>query len=458
MAPVTGNESTQMSGVPFSLEAEQSVLGAILVKSECIETVLNILKPDYFYLPQHKSIFSSMITMFTGGSGNIDPVVLADVLTKEGVYDKTGGREYLLKLSQSVPSVANVESYARIVRDKYYLRTLITIAGEISENAVSENGTAEQILDNAEQQIYNLRQGKETTGPAKLSEIIVNEVYDKLTKLTSPEKDQFKGISSGFSTLDDYTTGLNKSDLILIGARPAMGKTSFALNLARNVSVLARKKILFFSLEMSKMQLAERILASDARIESQKMRTGELTEDEWLRLAAATQLLSDVEFYIDDTASITVPEMKSRIRRLKNVDAIFIDYLGLMQSGKRTENRVQEVSEITRGLKMLAKDMNIPVICCAQLSRATEVKGKSHKPQLADLRESGSIEQDADIVMFLYREVYYKNEKDPEEAEQVDANATELIIAKNRHGKTGSVKLHFESEYTLFSVLDEEEI
>lgn len=449
--------STEYDGLnmPFSLEAEQSVLGSVLMKPECLELVLGILKPECFYLPQHKAIFASMITMFSGGAGTIDPVLLADALTKDGVYDRAGGRTYLLQLSQSVPSTANVESYAQIVREKYYLRTLINISKDTIDHAVDGQGSASQILDQAEQRIYDIRQGRENGAPTKISEIIINEVYDKLNKLNSPDREQYKGIPSGFSTLDKLTTGMNKSDLILIGARPAMGKTSFALNLARNVSLMARKKVVFFSLEMGKAQLAERLLASEAGISSTKLRTGELEKDEWIRLGSAAEQFNDVELYLDDTASITVPEIKSRIRRMKNVDMILIDYLGLMQSGKRTENRVQEVSEITRGLKMLAKDMNIPVVCCAQLSRGTEARGKSHRPQLADLRESGSIEQDADIVMFLYREVYYANEKEPEQSDEIDPNATELIVAKNRHGAVDTIKLHFEADFTRFTVLDE---
>ncbi len=273
-------------------------------------------------------------------------------------------------------------------------------------------------------------------------------------KLTGDDKEQFKAIPSGFGMLDKYITGLNKSDFILIGARPAMGKTSFALNLAQNVTMLAKKKCLFFSLEMTKEQLAERLLAAHAGVPSQKLKTGELTDDEWVRLGNAAGDYEDVELYLDDTASITVPEIKSRVRRLKNVDIIIIDYLGLIQSATKKENRVQEVSEITRNLKMLAKDLNIPVVCCAQLSRGTEGRGKSHKPQLSDLRESGSIEQDADIVMFLYREDYYRNEVDEDKQDEIDANLTELIVAKNRHGAVGSIEMTFDKEFTRFRSIE----
>ena len=274
--------------------------------------------------------------------------------------------------------------------------------------------------------------------------------------LSGEEKGQYMGIPSGFYNLDKCITGLNKSDFILIGARPAMGKTSFALNLAHNVTMKAKKKCVFFCLEMSKMQLAERLLASQAGINAKKFRTGELTREEWVQLANAAEQFENAELYIDDTSSITVPEIKSRVRKLRDVDMIIVDYLGLIQGSGRTENRVQEVSQITRSLKMLAKDLNIPVVVCAQLSRGTEGRGKSHRPQLADLRESGSIEQDADIVMFLYREAYYDNERSAEEQEEIDNSLTELIVAKNRHGETGTIKLAFDSEFTRFRAVDED--
>lgn len=440
--------------LPYNLEAEQSVLGSILIEPKCMEDVLMHLKPDSFYLPQHQQIFAAMVSMFTGSNGAIDPVLIADVLAKDGVYDLSGGKEYLLQLAQSVPSTANVESYAKIVKEQYYLRTLILVSQEIIEDASSAAGSASSILDSAEQKIYDIRQGKEVNGPSKISDVIVNGVYDKLNKLTGENKEDYKGIPTGFGLLDKYITGLNKSDFILIGARPAMGKTSFALNLAQNVSMIAKKKTVFFSLEMTKEQLAERLLASQAGVTSQKFRTGELTNDEWVRIGNAAGQFKDVELYLDDTSSITVPEIKSRVRRLKNVDVIIIDYLGLVQSATRKENRVQEVSEITRNLKMMAKDLNIPVICCAQLSRGTEGRGKSHKPQLSDLRESGSIEQDADIVMFLYREEYYKNEVSEEKQDEIDDSMTELIVAKNRHGQTGTIELSFDKEFTRFRSVD----
>lgn len=440
--------------LPYSLEAEQAVLGAVLLDPECMEDVVNRVKQDYFYLPQHRVIFASMMSMYTGSKAKIDPVVIADILVKEGQYDLAGGREYLITLRDSVPSTANVETYAKIVEEQYYLRSLIATSQEIIEQASGGGADASMLLDSAEQKIYDIRQGKDVSGPKKVSDVIVNGVYDRLFKLTGDDKEQFKAIPSGFGMLDKYITGLNKSDFILIGARPAMGKTSFALNLAQNVSMIAKKKCVFFSLEMTKEQLAERLLAARAGVPSQKLRTGELTDDEWVRLGNAAGDYEKVELYLDDTSSITVPEIKSRVRRLRNVDIIIIDYLGLIQSAVRKENRVQEVSEITRNLKMLAKDLNIPVICCAQLSRGTEGRGKSHKPQLSDLRESGSIEQDADIVMFLYREDYYRNEADEDKQDDIDANLTELIVAKNRHGATGSIEMTFDKEFTRFRSIE----
>lgn len=452
MADAILNSSTSM---PFNFEAEQSVLGSILIDPEspkCMEIAVSEINADAFYLPQHKAIFSSMMLMYTA-SKPIDPVIIADSLTKDGHYDTAGGRDYLMELAQSVPSTANIEHYVRIVKEKFYLRSLVTVSNEIIDLATSEVD-ASSILDRAEQLIYNIRQGKEKNGPTKVSEVIVQDVFTKLSQITGEDKEKYKGIPSGFGMLDKYLTGLNKSDLILIGARPAMGKTSFALNLAQNISMTARKKCVVFSLEMTKEQLAERLLSSQAGVESQKLKTGELTTDEWVRLGNAAGQFNDVELYLDDTSSITVPEIKSRIRRMKNVDCIIIDYLGLISSAGKKENRVQEVSEITRNLKMMAKDLNIPVICCAQLSRGTEGHGKNHKPQLADLRESGSIEQDADIVLFLYREDYYRNDVSEDKQDDIDANKTELIVAKNRHGATGSIELTFDKEFTRFRSVD----
>lgn len=443
-----------INSTPYNLEAEQSVLGSILIDNSCMNEASLYLVPDSFYLPQHKAIFSAMYSMFSNNNGAIDPVIIADALVKEGTYDLAGGRDYLALLASNVPSTANIEKYALIVQEQYYLRKLIDVSNGIISDASEGLDSASKILDSAEQRIYDIRQGKTGKGPEIISKVISEQVFTDLKNRTGEHKEDYLGIPTGFGLLDKYITGLNKSDFILIGARPAMGKTSFALNLAQNLTMGAKKKCIFFSLEMTKEQLAERILASQAGIESQKFRTGDLSDDEWIRLGNALKMFNDVQLYLDDKSSITVPEMKSIIRRERNVDCVIIDYLGLIQSAVHKENRVQEVSEITRNLKMMAKDLNIPVICCAQLSRGTEGRGKQHTPQLSDLRESGSIEQDADIVMFLYRPDYYRNEVDEEKRDEIDENLTELIIAKNRHGGVGTVKLRFDKEFTRFRSID----
>ncbi len=448
--------SLENINMPFSLEAEQAVLGSILVDPACLPQAAVYINPESFYLPQHSAIFAAMLTIDSTGA-KIDPLVVLDMLVQQGVYDNAAGRNYLFELAQMVPSTSNIEMYARIVREKHFIRTLISISSETIEEAVAGEETADTLLDNAEQKIYNIRQGKTTNAPSKLKDIIVNNVYDTLKKITGEDREQYKGFTTGYSDLDKILTGLNRSDLILIGARPAMGKTSFALNLARNVAAVGKRKVLFFSLEMTKEQLAMRVLGTEARVSSKKMRNGQISNDEWIRLGKATCALNDCELYFDDTSSITVPEMKAKTRRLGGVECVIIDYLGLIKGSTRTENRVQEVSEITRNLKMMAKDLNIPIICCAQLSRGTEGRGKSHRPQLSDLRESGSIEQDADIVMMLYRPDYYKGEKDDSEPvpeEQVDVNKAEVIVAKNRHGETGTVEFAFDGEHTLFVQLE----
>lgn len=435
----------------FSIEAEQAVLGSILMDPGCVSAVQVILSADDFYLPQHRAIFNAIATIDASG-GKIDPLMVLDILVKDKVYDSAAGKNYLFQLSQSVPSTANVESYAKIVKEKFYIRSLINASREIIDDASTQDTSAEVLLESAEQKIYNIRQGRKTNGPSKIGDIIVGEVFTTLQHLTSPEKDQYKGYPTGYSDLDRVLTGLHKSDLILIGARPAMGKTSFALNLARNVAVIGKRRTLMFSLEMTKEQLAMRVLATEARVNSAKMRTGELDNEDWQRLSIATNALSSVELYFDDTSSITVPEMKARIRRLRDVECVIIDYLGLIRPAGRVENRVQAVSEITRELKLMAKDLAIPVIVCAQLSRGTEGRGGSHRPQLADLRESGSIEQDADIVLMLYRPDYYSNDEDQDDddgAQQI-ANKAEIIVAKNRHGPTDTVEMIWDADHTLF--------
>ncbi|MBE6802901.1 MAG: replicative DNA helicase [Ruminococcaceae bacterium] len=437
--------------LPYSLETEQAVIGSVLINPECVSVVLSNIKPDYFYLPQHKSIMEAIVILDTLGS-RIDALTILDKLSSDSSFDMESGKNYLFQLAQIVPSAANVENYCKIVKEKYFLRSLITISKETIDSAVDGGAEADKILDAAEQKIYDIRKGKTTGALQKLSDVISAEVYPNLVNITSENADEFKGIPMGFSKIDEITSGLNRSDLILIGARPAMGKTSFALNIARNVSMTG-KKVIFFSLEMSNEQLAARVLSTEARVESNKLRSGDISSEEWVRLAEATDRLTRCNLYFDDTASITVPEIKSKIKRAKDVDCIIIDYLGLMESAKKKENRVQEVTEITRSLKMLAKDLKIPVVVCAQLSRGPEKNGKSsNRPMLSDLRDSGSIEQDADIVMMLYREGYYKNSA--QNADEIDMTQADVDIAKNRHGATERVKLHWDAQYTLFSTLE----
>lgn len=439
--------------MPWSIDAEQAVLGSILVDPSSLNIVAAHLRPEMFYQKQHNDIFASMIMLDSLGK-TIDPIVILDYLVEHGIFDNASGKKYLFELSQNVPSTENVEQYAKIVKEKYYLRSLIDFSSETIKGCVDQEMTANELLDNAEQKIYNIRQGKTKDDPAKLSDVIQEEVFPKLSKLTGEDKELYKGYTTGFSELDNILTGLNRSDLIIVGARPAMGKTSFALNVARNVSMIAKRKTLVFSLEMTNEQLASRVLGTEARVSSMKMRTGQLSADDFVRLGSATKALHDAELYFDDTSSITVPEMKAKIRRLGGVECVIIDYLGLIQGSTKAENRVNEVSEITRSLKNMAKDLNIPIICCCQLSRGTEARGKSHKPQLADLRESGSIEQDADIVMMLYREDYYKGEKEDDEkssdSSNSEINTVSVLVVKNRHGSVGQVDFAWDGEHTLF--------
>lgn len=439
--------------VPYSVEAEQAVLGSILIAPESLNDIATSIKTEYFYIPQHRDIYAALSSMYELNQ-SIDFVSLLEKLKRDGVYDEAGGKAYITQLAQNVPSAANVLTYVSIMRERYYARALMTVAQGIIKDINENSADSGALLDKAEQHIYEIRSGREVSGLTHIRQVIETETYDRLAKMADPEtREDFIGVPCGIGELDRMITGLNKSDLIILGARPGMGKTSFALNLARNVAVNAGKTVCFFSLEMTRDQLAQRMLSSEAGIKSEKLRTGDLTPDEWTRLAQAGASLSETQIYFDETSNITVPEMKAKLRRMKKVDLAVIDYLGLMKSGKSLENRVQEVSEITRNLKIMAKELKIPVICCAQLSRGTEVKGKSHRPALSDLRESGSIEQDADIVLFLYRETYYDSEKADGE-DHGDPNAAECIVAKNRHGEIGTVKMHWDGQFTRFTSVD----
>ena len=433
--------------LPYSAEAEQSVLGSILLDSDCLARVMDILPSgEFFHLSVHREIYSTMLELFTL-SKPVDLITILDRL--KGKKDITDGdtKSYLMQLAEIVPSISRVEEYARIVRDKYLTRSLIVASREIIDDAGHPVDEVSKLIDSAEQRIFDIRDGKSTKGLEPISDVIL-ETFDRLDMLNSDESELYKGIPTGIGLLDNVITGLNRSDLILLAARPGMGKTSFALNIAKHVAMKCKRKVAFFSLEMTKEQLASRLLSMEALISGTTLRTGKLSSEEWVRLIEAGDVLSKSQIYLDDTPGITVPEIKAKLRRLKNVDLVLIDYLQLMSASRRIDNRVQEISEITRNLKILAKEFMVPVVTLSQLSRASEQRAE-HKPQLSDLSDSGSIEQDADIVLFLYREDYYKtNENDSDDA---DKNSGECIVAKNRHGETRSVPLHWQGEFMRFT-------
>lgn len=435
--------------MPYSPEAEQAVLGAIILDSTVFDKVVDYIKsPEYFYVALHKLIFMQMQEMINFGAA-IDFVTLLEKLKQNKAFDEATGKTYLMDLANNCPSISNAEAYAKVIADKYNIRRLITASREIIDDASAGDEEPSILIDSAEQKIFDIRKGNEKSGLERINSVIL-QTFDRLDALNSETDDSMKPISTGIGDLDRVITGLNRSDLILLAARPGMGKTSFALNIARNAACTSKKTVAFFSLEMSKEQLASRLLSTEALISGTKLRTGKLNDEEWSRLIPASDVLSKAELYLDDTPGITITEMKSRLRRLRNLDLVVIDYLQLMGSGRRIDNRVQEISEITRNLKILAKEMNVPVITLSQLSRASEQR-TDHRPQLSDLRDSGSIEQDADIVLFLYREGYYSEKSAEQAAPTADMNSGECIVAKNRHGEAKSVKLHWQGEFMRFT-------
>ena len=428
--------------LPHSIEAEQSVLGAIISDPSVLSDVMELIKPEYFYNDQHKALYTIMLQM---NSINlpVDIVTVLNEAEKQHIFENPAeGRRYLAEIGNMLPSTANVQSYCKIVADKYFLRSLSYVARTILEDVQSGERDAQLLLDAAEQKIYDIRQGRDVRGLIPLSEAIA-EAYDRLGKISGPDKEKYVGARTGFTLLDSITSGLNKSDLIIIAARPGMGKTSFAMNIATNVARRFEKEVVTFNLEMSKEQLATRILSTEALVESNNLRNGRISGDDWVKLATSAGYLSSLPLYIDDTASMTVQNMKAKLRRVKNLGLVIIDYLQLMESTSRSDNRVTVISEITRQLKVMAKELNVPVILLSQLSRAVESRNDK-RPMLSDLRESGSIEQDADIVLFLYRDAYYNKESQKQ-------NVSECIVAKNRHGETGSVELIWDGQFTRFS-------
>jgi replicative DNA helicase len=429
--------------MPFSMEAEQALLGSILIDPACLDST-TASRSD-FYLPEHAEIFTAMQKMYIE-SRSIDVVTLIDTLTQSGTYDEAGGRSYLTVIAGAVPTASNAEEYAKIVRDKATLRRIIESADNIAEAAYSGE-SAESVSELAESSFAGIADSRERRDFVPIQEGIL-QVYKTLNNLRDdPEK--YRGVSTGFPVLDSVIIGMSRSDLILVGARPGMGKTSFVMNIASHAAQKTEKTVVVFSLEMSSEQLVNRMLCSEACIPSYVMRTGELTTEQSTALAHASSRLSETKIVIDDTPGISVAQMRSRLRRVKDLGLVVIDYLQLMQSDTQTANRVQEVGEISRGLKLLAKELDVPVICCAQLSRSPESR-PDKRPMLSDLRESGSIEQDADVVMFLYRDEYYdKNDKN-DKNDKSDGAVAEVIVAKNRHGSLDNVKLGWIGPYTKF--------
>jgi len=433
--------------MPFSLEAEQAVLGSILIDPACMDRLAGIISRDDFYMTEHAEIYSAMQSMYMT-SKNIDVVTLINELVTLGTYDEAGGREYLKLVAEAVPTSANAADYAQIIRDKAILRQLIEAGESITEAAYIGDDTVGNLVEYAESQVFRIAEGRENKNFVHIRDALV-QVYAHLKDLKE-NPDASRGMPTGYTKLDNVIVGMGNADLVLIGARPGMGKTSFAMNIATAAAEKTGKVVCVFNLEMSADQLANRMLSSEAQIDSFKLRSGQLEPEDWEAIAYASNRLSEMDILIDDTPGITVTGMKSKLRRVKNLGLVVIDYLQLMQGDSHNENRVQEVADISRGLKLLAKELGVPVICCAQLSRGPENR-PDKRPMLSDLRDSGAIEQDADIVLFLYRDEYYKDET-PEQS------VAEVIVAKNRHGSLEKVKLGWIGRFTKFTNLADEEI
>ena len=442
--------------MPVSVEAEQALLGSIIVSADAFDKVSGMINVDDFYVAEHKHIYTALLSMYAK-SKTIDVVTLVNALVEQGDRDEAGGIQYISLLAGSVPSAANVKDYARIVKDKAILRRLISVCDEISAEAYSEAEEVRNIIDSAEQKIFDISHNNDTKEFRHIRDVLQN-VYKDIENL-SDTKGAVTGTKTGFSGLDRMLVQMGKGDLIIVGARPGMGKTSFALNIATNVAKATKKSVAIFSLEMSAEQLVTRIISSEALVDSRSLRTGDLRSEDWNNIVDVITTLSGSDIYIDDTSAITSTEMKSKLRRLPNLGLVVIDYIGLMQSTSNTDNRAQQVGEISRNLKIMAKDFGIPIICAAQLNRGTESRpGAGKRPTLADLRDSGSIEQDADIVLFLYRDEYYKDisGSQGDDAAAESANTAEVIVAKNRHGSVGNVKMGWIGQFTKFRTLEED--
>ncbi|MDD5932449.1 MAG: replicative DNA helicase [Oscillospiraceae bacterium] len=433
--------------MPHSLEGEQAVLGSMLIDPGCVKDVMDKLRPSDFYLRQNREIFETIYSMFSYAKP-IDGITVCGEMQKAGLYDENTTRSYLAQLMEITPTSANVMEYVEIVRSKALLRGVAQAASEITAMVQEGVGEAGEILEAAEQKIYAIRRGQSAQDMVPLRQVLP-DVLDRLSEMSESE-DHLPGLSTGLSAVDQKITGLNRSDLILLAARPGMGKTSMALNMALNVARSSKRTVAIFSLEMSREQLAMRLLSSEALVENTRLKTGNLREADWEKIAEAATILNRLDVRIDDNPLLTVADMNAKCRRLDDLALVVIDYLQLMTSagGKSGggENRQQVVSDMSRMLKLMAKELDVPVICLSQLSRANE-KRDDKRPMLSDLRESGSIEQDADIVLFLYRDDYYNEDSEKH-------NVAECIVAKNRHGETGKVELRWMPEYTTFSTLD----
>lgn len=431
---------------PHSAEAEQSVLGSMLIDSRCINDVIGLLRPDDFYLQVNRDIYETIYEMFSY-SQVIDPVTVLDKMRERAVFDENNSTKYIMQLMEITPTAANVKQYARIVRDKALLRKLSDAASEILDTVYDGGGTASDVLEAAEKKIYALRRGNTSDSLEHIGTILL-KVFDRLTELSEAGSD-ISGLSTGLHDLDRFISGLNNSDLMLLAARPGMGKTSMALNIALNVAKKYPKRtVVFFSLEMSKTQLVTRLISNESFVDNKKLTTGQISVDEWSKIGIASSALAQTDLRVDDNPAVTVAEMNAKCRRIDDLALVVIDYLQLMTaSGNKTnysgENRQQVVADISRSLKIMAKELNVPILCLSQLSRANENR-QDKRPMLSDLRESGAIEQDADEVMFIYRDDYYnENSEEP--------NVAELIVAKNRHGETGTIKLQWLPQFTTFA-------
>ena len=434
--------------MPHNVEAEHAVLGAILIDARCLPEVVELLKPEDFYLRQNQEIFQTIYSMFAL-SKTIDPVTVLNQMRQDGTYQEGVTREYFFQLMEVTPTSENAVDYAKIVKDRSVLRQIGAAASSMTEMVTSGQGSSAEVLEAAEQRIYAIRQGRSAQGLHHITSVM-HEVYERLAELAASES-AIPGICTGLPDLDAVISGLNKSDLILLAARPGMGKTSLALNILLYAGKHSGKACVFFSLEMSREQLAMRLLSNESFVDNKKLTTGRLSDEDWEKVALATSALNHTNILIDDNPSLSVADMNAKCRRVENLGLVVIDYLQLMTSagGKNQysgESRQQVVSDISRALKIMAKELNVPVLCLSQLSRANENR-PDKRPRLSDLRESGAIEQDADIVMFIYRDDYYDQNSE-------NHNQAECIVAKNRHGELSTVPLQWLPEFTTFSSVD----